>query len=241
MLANEFCQSVKNRLIVSCQALPGTPLNEPRIIAAIARSVELGGASALRLNGAANIREVRRLSTLPVIGIGKGPDRTRIYITPDFSTAKEMVNAGADVVAIQATEPRIGKCDPLPELITQIHSELGVAVIADISTIEEGDLAMAAGADMVATTLSGYAPQSSRQEGPDLELVRTLAAKGYPVIAEGRYRTPEQVVQALNYGAVSVVVGTAITMPDRLTKCFISYLDKFNREGRCDLKEIGRG
>lgn len=241
MLASDFFRAVKDRLIVSCQALPGTPLHHPAIIAAIALSVEQGGASALRINNAENIREVRRFSSLPVIGIGKGTDRSQIYITPDFDTAKELAEAGADVVAIQATEPRNGRCDPLRELIGRIHAELGVAVMADVSTVGEGEKAMAAGADMVATTLSGYTPQSPRQKEPDLELVRALSAKGFPVIAEGRYRTPEQVIQALNFGAISVVMGTFITMPDRITRFIVSYLDDYYRGVGKNQDDLSRG
>ena len=225
MLLEAFSQAVKNRLIVSCQALPGTPMDDPAIIAAVGRSVELAGASALRLNGARHIAAARRQSSLPIIGIAKATDRSRIYITPDFGSARSLVEAGADLVALQATEPRTDNSDPLTEFIARIHDELGVAVIADVSTAEEGRAAMASGADLVATTLSGYTPGSPRLEGPDLHLVSALSGLGFPVIAEGRYRTPEQAAEALRLGALAVVVGTAITMPDRITRYFLSCLE----------------
>lgn len=198
----------------------------PAVIAAVARSVDLAGAAALRLAGTENIAAVRPHSALPIIGIHKTPDRSRVYITPDFASARAIVTAGADLVALQATSPRTDNCDPLPELIARIHGELGVPVMADVSTVEEGELAMAAGADLVATTLSGYTPGSPQSEEPDLELVSALARRRFPVIAEGRYRTPEQVAEALRRGAFSVVVGTFITMPDRITRYFLSRLER---------------
>ncbi|MGE5623909.1 MAG: N-acetylmannosamine-6-phosphate 2-epimerase [Methanocella sp.] len=227
----EFREAVQGRLIVSCQALPGTPMADPAVIAAVARSVELAGAAALRLAGAENIAAVRPGSTLPIIGIYKTPDRSQVYITPDFASAQAVVAAGADVVALQATEPRTANCDPLPELIARIHAELGVPVMADVATLAEGRLAMAAGADLVATTLSGYTPTSLHCEDPDLDLVSALASAGFPVIAEGRYRTPEQVTEALRRGAFAVVVGTFITMPDRITRYFLSRLERLTALG----------
>lgn len=226
MLLEDFLKAVKGRLIVSCQALHGSPMDDPHVIAAVARSVELAGAAGLRANGAANIAAVRRVCTVPIIGINKAADRTKVYITPTLASAREVVLAGADVVAVQATEPRVGECDPLPELIRGIHEELGVPVMADVATLREAEIALEAGADIVAGTLSGYTCGSSRgtPDGPDLELVREMVSLGAPVIAEGRYKTPEQVIQALELGAVSVVVGTAITMPDRIAQRFVEAL-----------------
>jgi N-acylglucosamine-6-phosphate 2-epimerase len=78
---------------------------------------------------------------------------------------------------------------------------------------------------MLSTTLSGYTPYSPQQKGPDLDLVTQLAASSpIPVIAEGRYHTPQQVRQALLNGAVSVVVGGAITRPRQITESFIEAI-----------------
>jgi N-acylglucosamine-6-phosphate 2-epimerase len=41
-----------------------------------------------------------------------------------------------------------------------------------------------------------------------------------PVFAEGRYSTPEEVWAAYGAGAFAVVVGTAITDPEELTRRF---------------------
>jgi N-acylglucosamine-6-phosphate 2-epimerase len=211
-------------------------MDDPEVLCAVARSVEMAGAAALRICSPSHIAAVRRISQLPIIGLDKTADRSRIYITPDFTRAKALVEAGASIVAVQATEPRLGDCDPLPELIARIHHELDTPVMADVSTLEEGRLARLAGADFLGSTLSGYTPTSPRQDGPDLALVRDLVTLGLPVIAEGRYRTPEQAAEALCLGALAVVCGTFITMPDRITRYFLSRLGEcLGQSGRTEV------
>jgi N-acylglucosamine-6-phosphate 2-epimerase len=78
------------------------------------------------------------------------------------------------------------------------------------------------GADIVATTLSGYTPYSRQQTEPDFELIRELAqAVDVPIIAEGRIATPAQARQALECGAFAVVVGSMITRPAHITAYFV--------------------
>lgn len=222
----DFINNIKGKLIVSCQALPNTPLDNPTILAALAQSVELGGAAGLRAEGAFNIAAIRKVSNLPIIGLYKTSNREQIYITPRFEHAQKVAAAGADIIALQATNPRIGDCTALSTLISKIHVDLGLGVIADISTLEEAEAATQVGADLVATTLSGYTPHTLHREKPDLDLVYRIAKRGIPVIAEGRYHTPQQVIQALDNGAIAVVVGTMITMPDRITRYFTESIEK---------------
>jgi len=100
--------------------------------------------------------------------------------------------------------------------------------MADISTVEEALTAVAAGADIVATTLSGYTPATAhRRDSPDLDVVRELVARvQVPVIAEGRFWTPEELCQAISLGAHAVVVGTAITNPQAITARFVRALQE---------------
>ncbi|HYM68281.1 MAG TPA: nitronate monooxygenase, partial [bacterium] len=135
---------------------------------------------------------------------------------------------GADVVAVQATRERDtdAGADPLATLIDRIHAECRVPVMADVSTLEEGLAAASRGADIVATTMAGYTPHSRPTAGPDLDLVRALAAAvAVPVVAEGRITTPEDAAAALDAGAWAVVVGRAITMPEAITERFVRALD----------------
>jgi N-acylglucosamine-6-phosphate 2-epimerase len=64
-------------------------------------------------------------------------------------------------------------------------------------------------------------------EEPDLELVENLAREtDLPIIAEGRYSTPNEVREAFDRGAFAVVVGRAITEPQLITKRFVQATAK---------------
>jgi len=107
----------------------------------------------------------------------------------------------------------------LGELVARMHSELGTQVMVDISMFEEGCRAQGLGADLVATTL---AVRGQNQDAPDFDLLsRLLLGLSVPVVAEGLYWTPEQVCKAFELGAYSVVVGSAITRPDEITRLFV--------------------
>ncbi len=213
-------------LIVSCQARVGHPLRSPTIIAALARAACAGGAVAVRISGEDDIRAVRQAIDLPVIGLRKvfHPD-TPVYVTPTLQDARAVAEAGADIIAVDATaRPRPGG-QPLEDLVTAIHEELNRPVLADVATLEEGIWAARQGADAVATTLAGYTGPEPPPEDPDVDLVGLLAEQlEVPVLAEGRYRHPEQARAALRAGAFAVVVGRAITDPLMLTELFVAAL-----------------
>lgn len=213
-------------LIVSCQALPGEPLHGPEIMARMASAAWRGGAVGLRANGPEDIRAIRAAVPLPLIGLYKD-GAEGVYITPTLEHARAVAEAGADIVALDATRrPRPGGAR-LEALIAAIHSDFRKLVLADVSTLEEGLAAQAARADLISTTLSGYTPYSPRMEGLDVGLVRELAGRlDVPVIAEGRVRTPDEARAALEAGAFAVVVGAAITRPEWITRRFVAGLTK---------------
>lgn len=220
--------SKPGRLIVSCQPSGvESPLNQPSAMALIAAAAERAGATALRVGTPEHVAAVKAAASLPVIGLWKREDvRGNRVITPDFESARALAEAGADMIAVDAT----ARAHPVPgllaQLIRQIQQELGLPVLADVSNGAEGVRAAGYGADMVATTLSGYTPHSPQQAGPDLDLVRELAsAIEVPVVAEGRYTCPEQARAALEAGAAFVVVGGAITAPDVQTARFIAGME----------------
>lgn len=217
----------KRGLIVSCQALPGEPLYRQGTMALMALAAEQGGAIGIRANGPDDIRDIKAAVNLPVIGLLKrdipGSD---IYITPELVDVQAIIEAGAEVVAMDMTN-REDRAERVVELIRYCH-EAGVAVMADISTVEEGVLAESLGADLISTTMSGYTPYSPKQEGPDLELVRQLAQRlTKPVVAEGRIWSPEEAEQALEAGAEYVVVGGAITRPQFITQKYAQRLGQW--------------
>ena len=216
---------IKGRLVVSCQALPDSPLHRPAIIAALAQCAERGGAAGVRIDGPDDIAAVRSTVGIPIIGIYKIRSASPIYITPTFESARAVVRAGADIVAVQATRERDDTGLPLSALVARVHAECGVPVMADVSTVEEGLAAAAAGADLVATTMAGYTPHSRKLPGPDIELVAELSRRSpVPVVAEGRIQTPEDAAAARRAGAWAVVVGRAITMPEAITERFVRAL-----------------
>ncbi|MFG1705066.1 N-acetylmannosamine-6-phosphate 2-epimerase [Nonomuraea sp. M3C6] len=209
-------------LVVSCQATATSPLHGPGPMAMMARAAELAGAVAIRANGPADVAAIARAVQLPIIGINKTGDRDGVYITPTLAAAAEVIRAGAALVALDGTTRPRPDGLTLAEQISAIHDEYGVQVMADVDGYEAGIAARESGADLVATTLSGYTGPGPVPDEPDVELVAKLAATlGCPVIAEGRYTTPELFRAALDAGAYAAVIGTAITNPGAITQRFL--------------------
>lgn len=211
----------RGSLIVSCQARADNPLHGPVFMGAMALAARDGGARAIRANGPEDVRAVKAAG-LPVVGIHKvfsedGP----VYITPTIAAAETLAEAGADIIALDCT-PRPRHGDVPEAMIAHVRDRLGLETFADISTVEEGVAAAAMGATYVATTLSGYTSYTEgRGPGPDLDLIRALAARiDRPVVAEGRFNTPELARAAIDAGAYAVVVGTMITNPREITRVF---------------------
>jgi N-acylglucosamine-6-phosphate 2-epimerase len=205
-------------LVVSVQAPPGSPLRDPAHMAAIARAAEEGGAAGIRAAGAQDVAAIKAAVHIPVIGLHKRHAPEGVLITPTLEDARRVADAGADVVAVDATlRPRTDG-GSTADFLAELGEALAVPVLADVDELEAGRQAEAAGAAAVATTLAGYTG-AAVPVAPDLELVAALdRAVDVPVVAEGRYATPAQVRDAFAAGADAVVVGTAITDPMALTR-----------------------
>lgn len=217
---------LKGGLIVSCQAQPDEPLHGSSLMAAMARAAAQAGAVGIRSEGPDDVRAIRQAVDLPILGLYKikQPDHP-VYITPTFEAAQAIARAGADAIALDATTDRRPDGLTLAETIRRIHDELKLPVMADVSTLEEGLRAEQLGADVVGTTLSGYTPQSPKQEEPDWRLLQDLVAQArIPVIMEGRIWEPAQARRALELGAWAVVVGSAITRPQLIAARFTSAM-----------------
>ncbi|MFC8594253.1 N-acetylmannosamine-6-phosphate 2-epimerase [Streptomyces atroolivaceus] len=223
MTAQDLADTLRGRLIVSCQAPPGDPMRETATLVRLALAAVAGGGSAIRANEPEVVAAISEAVDLPVIGLWKDGD-TGVYITPTVRHALAIVEAGAAVVAADATDRPRPDGSTFEELVTAVHAA-GALVMADVSTLAEGVAAAAQGADFVSTTLSGYVPGTPERTGPDLDLVTSLSGSvSVPVVAEGRINTPEEAAEALARGAHSVVVGTAITAPTALTSRFVAGL-----------------
>lgn len=214
-------------LIVSSQALDGNPMKDPKMLAAMAKAAELGGAVSIRANGADNIAEMKKLLTVPIIGLNKIADRDgTIIITPDFARAEEIASVGADIIALDATLRKSPIKQDTRELIKQIHDRLHLPVLADVSNAREAAFAAEAGADYISTTLSGYtkdrpyAPED--KYFPDFELLHEILSGGLsvPLIAEGRFWRAEDVERAMRMGVHGIVIGKAVTNPMAITEYF---------------------
>ena len=222
---NNTVSRLKNKVVVSCQAMPNEPLYVENCMAAMIKSVVKGGAGGLRVAGVRDVKNAKKISDIPVIGITK-PDvipqnfKEIVYITPILDDVMKLIEAGADIIAFDCTlRPRK---TPLKEMIKYIHINKRIAM-ADISTLEEGIEATKLGVDIISTTLAGYTLESADSpEGPDFPLLEALVKETkVPVVLEGRIWTPEDVDKAFSLGAHAVVIGSAITRPQLITKRFV--------------------
>jgi N-acylglucosamine-6-phosphate 2-epimerase len=219
----EIFQLLRGRVIVSCQAAAGDPMDHLDTLTRMAASVLRGGAGGLRAEGVERIRAFRKITELPLIGLIKAFDANgEIYITPDFASARGVSDAGADIIALDCTSRRLQEGEPWPELIRRIHDELGRPVCADIATVDDAVAAQSAGADAVASTLFGYTSETAGGRTVSWTLIEKLVARmTIPVIVEGHITGPEEVRRAFEMGANSVVVGSAITCPESITVRFV--------------------
>lgn len=221
----EIIDKIKNKIIISVQAMPNEPLYREECMNAMIKSVLKGGAKALRLAGSRDIKNAKNFSDVPIIGLTKPeviPQNWKqiVYITPGIKEISELISAGADIIAMDGTSRPRGK-DNLQRLVryVEMHKKLSMA---DISTLPEAIAARALGFDMVSTTLSGYTQSSSVEtEEPDFRLLeQAVKILDCPVILEGRIWTPEQVKKAFDLGAHAVVIGSAVTRPQLIVKRF---------------------
>jgi N-acylglucosamine-6-phosphate 2-epimerase len=210
-------------LIVSCQAPVNSPLHDPYVIAAMAEAAVNNGAVAVRIDTPIHIQAVRQKVQVPIIGLWKqvitGSD---VYITPQFHHAVAVSEAGADIIAIDATTRNRPGDEKLADIITLIHQKLNKPVMADVDTYEAAQLAVNAGADIVGTTLFGYTTATQNFSPPGWELLtKIIEDLDTFVICEGGVASPEMARKALDLGANAVVVGGAITGIDLLVKAYV--------------------
>lgn len=222
--AEKILTAIKGKLIVSCQASKGDPLDDLDTLCRLTTSVLRGGAAGLRAEGNQCVAAFRELTSLPIIGLVKMLDSAGgVYITPSFAAARLISEAGADVIALDCTRRRLSELEPWPTLIPRIHSELERVVCADIASFEDALLAQAAGADILATTLRGYTSDTQGICSVDWSfLEKLIAVVAVPIILEGHVTAPDEVRRALSLGVHAVVVGSAITRPQTITERFVA-------------------
>ncbi|EJS7220598.1 N-acetylmannosamine-6-phosphate 2-epimerase [Salmonella enterica] len=210
-------QSVRENggLIVSCQPVPGSPMDKPEIVAAMTQAAASAGA--VRVEGIENLQAVRPHLFVPVIGIIKRDlTESPVRITPYLQDVDALAQAGADIIAFDASF-RSRPVD-IDSLLSRIRLH-GLLAMADCSTVSEGVDCHQKGVEFIGTTLSGYTGPATPVE-PDLAMVRQLSHAGCRVIAEGRYNAPALAANAIKHGAWAVTVGSAITRIEHICQWF---------------------
>jgi N-acylglucosamine-6-phosphate 2-epimerase len=222
-------ERLRGGLIVSVQAPEGSPLRDPSVIAAMAEAALANGAVGVRLESPEHIGAVRRrCPDALIVGLWKRTFAdSPVYITPGWAEIASVWAAGADVVALDATDrPRPGGV-LLEDLVARARQELGAPLMADIDTLANGLRAAELGCDWIGTTLYGYTEATAAAAPPAWELLAALRAALPPerlLICEGGIASAGQARQALDLGADAVVVGTAITGIDLQVAAYVRHI-----------------
>ena len=220
----KILEKLQGSLVVSCQPVDDGPMDHPTITAAMALAAEAGGAAGIRIEGAENLAAIRPLTSMPIIGIIKKDLATSpVRITPHLEDVTTLIGEGADIVAYDATDrPR-----PVAtaELVGAIKQS-GKLAMADCASVSDAQTALAEGADIIGTTLSGYAYQAAPPDaGPDLDLIREIKKLDGFVMAEGRLNSPHLAEMAILAGADCITVGSAVTRVEHITSWFVQAVE----------------
>ena len=131
-------------LIVSCQPLAGSAMDSDDIVVAMAMAAQAGGASALRIEGVARVRQVVAQVSVPVVGIVKRDlADSAVRITPLLDDVDALCAAGAAVVAVDATQ-RVRPV-PVADLVQRIKDGhcLGAVGVSGVKSNEDAQIAKA--------------------------------------------------------------------------------------------------
>lgn len=223
---NEIFNKIKLKLIVSCQALEGEPLYSSFIMGRMALAATQAGAGGIRANTISDIKEIKKNTNLPIIGIIKrNYGDCNVYITPTIKEVDELIMEGVDIIAIDSTKrlrPDNMKLEYFVKIIKEKYPNQ--IIMGDISNVDEAIYAEKIGIDIIGTTLCGYTDYTKGDKPLDT-LQDVLRSVKIPVIAEGNLDTPEKVKKAIQMGALAVVVGGAITRPKQIAEKFVKVIE----------------
>ncbi|MEQ1820885.1 MAG: putative N-acetylmannosamine-6-phosphate 2-epimerase [Fimbriimonadaceae bacterium] len=210
-------------IVASVQGSPGSPMDKPELLFPMAEASKAEGATILRLEGVAAINYIRPKLGLPVMGLLKRQyEDSEVYVTATAREVQELIDTGAEMIALDATRRKRPNDEQLSDLIKMIKTA-GRLAMADCDSVASIHYAMSCGADFVSTTLSGYTRETRMTKGPDLDFVREAVHEcDLPVLAEGRFTSPSQAQAALRSGASGVVIGGALNDPIKQTRAFVS-------------------
>lgn len=236
-IKRELIESLKDGLIVSCQVQKDDPIYTDDIVVKMAEAAKWAGAVGIRANSPEQIKAIKEKVDLPIIGLYKiWHDDTDVFITPTIEAAKQVWEAGAQIIALDCTSQITHEKTKAYELLPILKKEIPDAIIfADISNYDEAKRAIELGADIVAPTLYGYTGETKHIEEPNMRefarMCRDFENDAY-VMMEGHLYTPEDAMKCIYLGAHSVVVGSAITRPHLTAKRFVDLLNRFQTNWR---------
>ena len=211
-------------IVVSSQAIAGSPLMDAEALTRIALDAIVGGAGALRLAGSDTVALASAQVNVPIIGLIKtNRDGYEPRITTTCDEIQQLKKAGADIVAIDATNR---KRPEALETLFKTAADNDLEIFADIATLEEAKQSLSLGATYIATTMSGYTAARMPTEGPDFQLLESVIALGAKAVLEGRVSTAAHIQKALDLGAHSVVIGRAITSPQTILRGILEGVKK---------------
>lgn len=219
-------------LIVSCQVKNTDPHYLPDIVTKLAMAAIWGGAVGIRANSPEDIKSIRAITDIPIIGLWKQFSKSSpVFITPTMNAVDEVINAGAEIVAVDATQRKISEgvfaCDIIPKIREKYPN---VLIFADIRDDQEAYHAAILGAHIVGPTLYRFGESPKFTDAPDFEMLSKIVQRcnniAY-VFMEGKITTPDEAIQSLYLGAHAVVVGNAITRPHITTLKFTSKMNRY--------------
>lgn len=233
MIYQDRINSIRHKLIVSCQALPDEPLHSSFIMGRMARAAKEGGASGIRCNTCEDIEEIKKEVDMPIIGIiKKDYEGSKVYITPTMEEVDSLVKSQVDIIAMDATSDIRPGNITTEQFFKKVKEKYpNQLFMADCSTVDEAIKADKLGFDFIGTTLVGYTNQSKgdKIENNDFEIIKEIIKNvKHDVIAEGNINTPEKAKRVLEIGCFSVVVGSIITRPQVITKTFVDKIKELN-------------
>ncbi len=224
----EILKKIKGGLIVSCQALDTEPLYSSYIMGRMALAAEEGGAKGIRANTVIDIEEIKRNTSLPIIGIIKQVyEDSPVYITPTIKEVDALVNVGAEIIAIDATDRPRPRGESLEDFFKAIRTKYpNQLFMADCSCFSDCNHAAEIGFDLVGTTLCGYTESTKGTQVPSYELLQKITTElNVPIIAEGGIWERDELKKVFEFDIHAAVVGTAITRPRDITRRFVEAIN----------------
>lgn len=222
-LETKLLATLKQSLIASCQPVDDGPMDKVEHIVAMALAALDGGAKGLRIEGVENVRAVAKATSAPIVGIVKRDlTDSPVRITPYIEDVAALAKAGANIIAFDGTDRE--RPVAMLDLLNAIHSN-GCVAMADCADYETGLMLAQQGCSFIGSTMSGYTDLNNTPTTPDYDLVSNWVAQGLNVIAEGRYNSPERAAKAIELGAFSVTVGSAITRVEHISQWFVDSIE----------------